>query len=46
MNKYDILERKLVRINNYIDTMHIGSEAPIGYLEKYKETGYEKSSRK
>lgn len=37
MNKYDILERKLVRINDYIDTMHIGSEATIGYLEKYKE---------
>lgn len=37
MNKYDILEQKLLAINTYIDTMRIESKTTMEYLEQYKE---------
>lgn len=37
MNKYDILEGKLIAINAYIDTMHLESDATMEYLKQYKE---------
>ena len=37
MNKYDILERKLIAINAYIDTMSLERNATKEYLKQYKE---------
>ncbi|CDE42345.1 putative uncharacterized protein [Clostridium sp. CAG:411] len=37
MNKYDILEEKLIAINAYIDTMHLENNATMEYLKQYKD---------
>ncbi len=37
MNKYEILQNKLIEISKYIDTMQIENETTIHYLKQYKE---------
>lgn len=37
MNKYEILENKLIRISEYIDTMQLKDEVAEIYLKQYKQ---------
>lgn len=37
MNKYEILENKLIKISKYINTMQLENDASMTYLKKYKE---------
>lgn len=37
MSKYEILENKLIQISKYIDTMKLGNQITMNYLEKYKQ---------
>lgn len=37
MNKYEILENKLIRISEYIDTMQLKDEVAVIYLKQYKQ---------
>lgn len=37
MNKYETLEKKLIAITTYIDTMYLESMDTMEYLKQYKE---------
>lgn len=37
MNKYEILENKLIKISKHINEMQIENEAAMDYLKQYKE---------
>lgn len=36
MNKYEILENKLIKISKYINTMQLENDASMTFLEQYK----------
>lgn len=37
MDKYEILENKLLKISKYINVMQLRNETSINYLKQYKE---------